>query len=195
MQKGFAFYWRQLGHVEKAFLVCVLLSITLYAMGAGPLKQTLVGFIAFALGLTALVRLARRAMKNAIWRLRNRLIAAYLFIAVVPVLLILTLVAMTAYVVMGQMAVYLITTELTNRQNNLSGQASALARVPAAADPERALNRFVETIRTNAFPNFELLAKGARVLRYPPDSQLTPPPPVWQRTHGLIARKEGEETR
>ena len=57
--------------------------------------------------------------KGAIWRLRNRLIVAYLFIAVVPVVLILVLMLVTSYAVIGQMAVYLVNRELENRMRTL----------------------------------------------------------------------------
>src|ERR1043166_3309130 len=142
MQKGWGASWRRLGAVEKAFVASLALYLLLYAFSNRFLPQATVGFATFLLGLTALIRLARRALRNAIWRLRNRLIAAYLFIAVVPVVLILVMGFMTGYVVIGQMAVYLVNTELTHRENSLLGAAVALARFPAS-DPERALNRFV----------------------------------------------------
>src|SRR5262245_32735979 len=112
MDKGLPFNWRQIGHMEKAFIALVLLNIVLYVGGVGWVAQVLVGLLAFAFGLISLIRLARRAMRNAIWRLRNRLIAAYLFIAVVPIVLIMSLAALTANAVIGQMAVYLVNTEL-----------------------------------------------------------------------------------
>lgn len=40
--------------------------------------------------LAAGLRLARRGVRAAVWRLRNRLVAAYLFIAVVPPILLLS---------------------------------------------------------------------------------------------------------
>lgn len=193
MQKRLPFQWRQLGLVEKAFIAFVLIFLATYIGRAGWLVQVSLGAIAFGLGLAALVRLARRAMRNAIWRLRNRLIAAYLFIAVVPVVLILTLVALTANAVIGEMAVYLVNTELNHREANLMGPAAALARFPAW-DTDRALNRFAAQVR-NAFPSFELLVTGSRELRYPPDSTLTAPPPAWQRASGLILRNDGDENR
>src|SRR5690349_3850652 len=192
MQKGWGAVWRRLGPVEKAFVASVVLYLLLYAFSTGFLPQALVGFAAFLLGLTALIRLARRALRNAIWRLRNRLIAAYLFIAVVPVVLIIVMVSMTGYVVIGQMAVYLINTELSHRENSLLGAATALARFPAG-DPERAVNRFVMMNR-NVFPEFDMLVTGSKELRHPADSRLTAPPPAWKRAHGLVVQsKKGED--
>jgi sigma-B regulation protein RsbU (phosphoserine phosphatase) len=132
-------------------------------------------------------------MRNAIWRLRNRLIAAYLFIAVVPVVLIITMVALTANAVIGQMAVYLVNTELNHREANLLRPAEVQARVPAET-PERALSRFAAQLR-NAFPAFELLISGSVDVRYPANSNLTAPPPAWNRASGLIVRHDGAEKR
>ena len=112
MQKGYGEYWRRLGRVEKAFLISVLFYVILYFTHAAPTLQSVFALAIFFLGIVTLFRLARRAMKKAIWRLRNRLIAAYLFIAVVPIVLILSLVVIAGWAVIGQMAVYLINTEL-----------------------------------------------------------------------------------
>lgn len=186
--------WRQLGGTEKAFLIAVGLYVILAATGASATWQSLLGLASIILGLLSLFRLARRAMRSAIWRLRNRLIAAYLFIAVVPIVLILTLVGFAGYAVIGQMAIYLVNTELNHREDALMRQVEALARVPAA-DPERALGR-AAMMTHNIFPSFELLVTGPeRTLRYPPDATLTQPPAQWHRAHGLILRKEGKEDR
>src|ERR1035441_5823686 len=140
MWKGFGSAWRRLGLIAKAFLIVLAVWLALYFSGVSSLAQSLVGLAAFFLGLVALFRVARRGMRKAIWRLRNRLIAAYLFIAVVPIILILALVGIAGYAVIGQMAVYLVNTELTHRINGLLFPAEALARVPIA-DPEATINR------------------------------------------------------
>src|SRR5579859_1606985 len=63
-------------------------------------------------GVVALVavegRWAIQAMRQSIWRLRNRLMVTYLFIAVVPIVLILALAAVGTWIVAGQMAIYLV---------------------------------------------------------------------------------------
>jgi sigma-B regulation protein RsbU (phosphoserine phosphatase) len=193
MRKGLDF-WRQLGGIEKAFLIAVALWALLVATGIAPTWQSLLALASVLLGLVSLFRLARLAMRSAIWRLRNRLIAAYLFIAVVPIVLILTLVGFAGYAVIGGMAAYLVNTELTHREEALMRQAEALAHVPAA-DPERALGRAAMMVRS-AFPDFQLLVTSpGRTLRYPPDAVLTQPPAKWHRAHGLILRKEGKEDR
>ncbi len=190
MQKGYGQEWRRLGRVEKIFLTLIVLYLILYFTRLSPGWQTVVGLAAFLFFLATLFRAARRGMKQAIWRLRNRLIAAYLFIAVVPIVLILTLVGLAGWAVIGQMAVYLVNTELTHRENALQRQAEILARLPMR-DQEITVNRFVMSMR-NAFPNPQLLVTGKEPLRYPADNTLEPPPPGWQRASGLVIRKDGD---
>ena len=180
---------RWLGRIEKAFLVFAAVFALLYFTRVAPIVQLLAALGAFILVSLALVKLARRGMRKAIWRLRNRLIVAYLFIAVVPILLIAALAVIAGYAVIGQMAVYLVNTELTHRVNGLLRPAEALARSPVG-DPEQTLRRFVPMIR-NGFPQFELRISGHEDLRYPPESQLEPPPLAWKRTSGLILKQGG----
>src|ERR1044071_2643507 len=111
MRKGLDF-WRRLGGIEKTFLVLAAIYAMVAAIGRTPLAQTLLALATVITGLLALLQIARRGIRRAIWRLRNRLVAAYVLIAVVPVVLILTLVGLAGYAVIGQMAVYLVNTEL-----------------------------------------------------------------------------------
>ncbi|MBS1859216.1 MAG: SpoIIE family protein phosphatase [Acidobacteria bacterium] len=186
MEKTGGVSWARLGRVEKALLVAVALYALLYFTGVAPLLRFGVAVVGVFLLAGSLYRLARYALRNLIWRLRNRLIVAYLFIAVVPIVLILVLLATTAYVVVGQMAVYLVYTELQNRMRVLTFPANNLARAPAR-DPQIALNQTVNTVRRQ-FKDFELLSTGETPLRYPPDSKLAPPPEAWKNTSGLVLR-------
>jgi len=190
MQKGVAGFWRRLGRVEKAFLISILLYFALRIWGGSAVGQAVVALVAFFLGLIALFRVARRGMKEAIWRLRNRLIAAYLFIAVVPIVLILLLVGIAGWMVIGQMAVYLVNTELTHREMSLWYPAEALATDPTTGDPQPAVRRFSMMIR---FPAFQLLLKGSHPIQYPEGAPIDPPSPDWKDAHGLILKKEGGE--
>jgi sigma-B regulation protein RsbU (phosphoserine phosphatase) len=195
MEQGGRISWRSLGRLEKAFVLLLLVYVILRVTGAVPDAQWLLAFLVFLLGIAVAFRLARRGLRKAIWRLRNRLIAAYIFIAVVPVVLILLLVGIASYVVIGQMAVYLVNTELRHREAVLLRSAEALAIVPVrSADPTAALRRF-ESVTRNAFPESALLITGQRELRFPPDNAISHPPSEWQRASGLILKQEGSEDR
>ncbi len=88
------------------------------------------GFLLF-LAVCALVYLVVRAGMWArdylLWRLRNRLIAAYLFIAVVPVLLLLTMAGLAAYLLYWQLGSYVIYNEVEGRMIRLAEVTGSLA--------------------------------------------------------------------
>ncbi len=193
MEPGGRISWRSLGRLEKALVLLALVYIILRLTGAMPDAQWWIACLSFLLAVVVAFRLARRGLRKAIWRLRNRLIAAYVFIAVVPVVLILLLAGIAGYVVIGQMAVYLVDTELRHRQGVLLRSAEALALVPVT-DPSTALRRF-ESITRNAFPEFSLLITGQREFRYPPGNTISQPPDEWRRASGLIVKGEGGEDR
>ncbi len=191
MANGVALYWRKIAAVEKAFLLALIVYATLYFSGAMPNLRSAMGLLAFALGLASLFHLSRVAMRKAIWRLRNRLIAAYLFIAVVPVVLILALAVIGGWVIIGQMAVYLVNTELQHRESILQRQAEILARIPMR-DPETAVNRFVMATRV-AFPDSRLRITGREDLRHPAGANIEQPPAEWRQEKqagGLVIRRE-----
>jgi phosphoserine phosphatase RsbU/P len=193
MRKGNG-VWRRLDGIEKAFLLALVLYLIFVLTGLALPLRPLFMVVALVLGAVAAFRLARHAMQRAIWRLRNRLIAAYLFIAVVPIVLILTLVGFAGWAVLGQMAVYLVNTELRHRENQLTRQAEALARVPVA-DSDRALGR-AGVMLHDAFPDFELLIRrGSQQLRYPESARIVPPPVSWGDEHGLVLKREDGEDR
>ncbi len=194
MEKGPAHYWRRMRRIEKAFLTCFIFYVLLRISGVSPIGQTAAAVIAFLLGIITLFRLARRGMKEAIWRLRNRLIAAYLFIAVVPIVLILTLVGIAGWMVIGQMAVYLVNTELTHREMSLWRPAEALAHQPTTGDHGPAVRRFSMMIRSG-FPSFQLLVRGQNQFTYPESAQIAPASSEWKDAHGLILKREGGEQR
>ena len=69
------------------------------------------------------VRIGRRCVKAAVWRLRNRLLVTYTFIAVVPIALILSRAGLGAYFLVNQLAVYVVTAELDRRISALETRA------------------------------------------------------------------------
>jgi sigma-B regulation protein RsbU (phosphoserine phosphatase) len=62
-----------------------------------------------------------------LWRLRNRLIVAYVFIAVVPVVLLLTMAAVAAYGLYLQLGAHLLHDDLQQRISMVAGDGEAIA--------------------------------------------------------------------
>ncbi|MEO8595493.1 MAG: SpoIIE family protein phosphatase [Candidatus Solibacter sp.] len=200
MTKDDAVSWRGLGRVEKVFLVLLAVWALLFFSGFGQRYQTLAGVAAIVMGVVTIIKIGRMALRNLIWRLRNRLIVAYLFIAVVPIVLLLALMLVTSYALVGQMAVYLVNSELANRARILSIRAQILARPlrpnpqpgtprPPGRDAQFGVARSLTGLQ-GQFPNVQILATGEQEYRYPPDANITPPPEQWKNASGLVTRRD-----
>ena len=189
MPSGYGSYWGRLTRTQKVFLAFIAVYIALYFSHLAPTARSMAGICAVLTGLAAAFQLVRRGLRTAIWRLRNRLLVAYVFIAVVPLILVVALVTLSGYVVIGQMAVYLVNKELENRELQLQRAAMAMARFPAS-NPEVATNRTADIIR-HSFPEFDMIASGEHVIRFPKDTTLTHPPSAWgeRALGGLILRE------
>ncbi|MDW8131937.1 MAG: hypothetical protein RMI94_15410, partial [Bryobacterales bacterium] len=140
-------------------------------------------------GLTAalLLRWLRWGIRKLLWRLRNRLLVAYLFIAVVPMALLSGLVASAAWILTGQIAVYVAASELERRAKMLSEVAQGLARTPPASLPDRL--RWIGPYLRERHPGLELAVfRREGSWRYPPESSLEKPPPAWEDRSGLLVK-------
>jgi sigma-B regulation protein RsbU (phosphoserine phosphatase) len=126
MRKGLREFWRRLGRVEQAFLFLAAIFVLLKISGVSPDGQILTALAALIVGIACLVRLGSRMVRKLIWRLRNRLIVAYVFIAVVPIALILTLAYAAGWTLVGQVAAYFVRTALADRERSLLRQTEYL---------------------------------------------------------------------
>src|SRR6266704_987524 len=107
--------WKRLSWLD---LVCS-------AVGAGGLLAVLFGlhggffsflkYLAFLASVFLLFRLIGWWRNRLLWSLRNRLIVAYLFIAFVPILLIVTLVFLAGRILYSQLGAYLLHEDIHNR--------------------------------------------------------------------------------
>jgi sigma-B regulation protein RsbU (phosphoserine phosphatase) len=193
MKPGGGEFGLAFGRMEKIFIGLLLLYALLFFSGAAPGLQIWVLLAAFFCGLVCFFRLIRRVTRTMIWRLRNRLIVAYLFIAVVPVVLMVALLLGTSYAVVGQTAAYLAYTALNSRMRLLNLPAVAMSRGPSR-DPQTALMRYEETLQ-GTFPGFEILSTGENAFRYPAAATLEAPPEPWKNASGLITKGNGDKKR
>jgi phosphoserine phosphatase RsbU/P len=92
--------------------------------------QSLGGWVSFlsSVAITLFCVLAFRWLKSRIlWRLRNRLIVTYVFIGVIPVVLLVTLALGTFYLFAGQFATFVVTTGLSSELKSLEAANAAIA--------------------------------------------------------------------
>ncbi len=136
-----------------ALTLAILLSILQRLLGWLRLSwgQSLGGWVSFLSFLATLLFawLAFRWLKAKIlWRLRNRLIVTYIFIGVVPALLLISMAFATLYLFAGQFANFIVTSEIHLQLHGVEAVNSAFAH-ELAARLERGDNS----------PNVELLER------------------------------------
>jgi sigma-B regulation protein RsbU (phosphoserine phosphatase) len=86
-------------------------------------------FIAAILGLLLFVRWLRN---DLMWRLRNRLIVTYVFMAVVPILLLIAMAGIAGYIFAGQFATFIVTSDIRSELKSLEAGNSTLAEALGA---------------------------------------------------------------
>jgi sigma-B regulation protein RsbU (phosphoserine phosphatase) len=75
---------------------------------------------------------ARRLSSKLLWRLRNRLIVTYIFIGVIPLVLLVALAVRTIELFAGQFATFVVTSKLQTELRDLDARNQVLARSIAA---------------------------------------------------------------
>lgn len=180
---------RSLGWTER--LLGVLLLLTGFFWWSGKLDSLgglLLMVLTLAFGIAVGFKIALQLVRQAIWRLRNRLIVAYLFVAVVPVILLAMLTVTAAWAISGQIAAYLLNVEMDRRVNSLRQTAGSLSR----ALPQGRLEavRRAGFIFRDRFPGLEILLRDQEgsEIRYPEDSTLQAPPSGHPDTAGLVIK-------
>src|ERR1700722_7062721 len=84
-------------------------------------------FTTFLFFFFAVVLIFRLAYRPVLWRLRNRLIVTYLFIGVIPILLLLLIGGVAGYLFAGQFATYIASSDLQSELLHLQAANDALA--------------------------------------------------------------------
>jgi phosphoserine phosphatase RsbU/P len=129
-----------------------------------------------------------RLLRKAVWRLRNRLYVTYVFIAVVPIVLVAALAWIGGYILINQLAIYLVTSELDRRIASLDTAAESIVR-SAPADRSVVVRRMTELFYREHYPGIEVLVRdGGKLIRYPDDGTLPEPRDGWKETRGVLLR-------
>jgi sigma-B regulation protein RsbU (phosphoserine phosphatase) len=130
--------------------------------------------------------------RKLLWRLRNRLLFTYLFIAIIPILLILGIVALTGFLLYVQLAGYLIASDLESKAQQLGVANLAVAselteRGSSATDPAllELLEREHATL-TGDFPGLILVLTAgghSQVIPSAPAPVSCSEQPAWAEGH------------
>jgi len=136
-------FWKSLSKLDWIAFAVVLLGIWAGWSGNPLQGDAAMRFLRF-LALLALLYLAYRAWsrwrQELLWSLRNRLIIAYVFIAFVPILLLVILAGRARQIIYAQLGSYMLHEEIHRRVDLLADSAAHIAAaeetLPASINQE-----------------------------------------------------------
>src|SRR3984893_180137 len=108
-------YWRRLSRLDLVALVVLLAGGAFSALDVKGTVFSFVKFLAILSGAYLIFRVVGWGRSRLLWSLRNRLIVAYLFIAVLTILLIMTFVVLAGRFLYSQLGAYLLYEDLHRR--------------------------------------------------------------------------------
>src|SRR5689334_10252547 len=139
-------FWRRLSRPDLVAALVVVLGAILFATGRSGRVISFVKFAAlFCLGYL-LVRVIAWSRARLLWSLRNRLIVAYLFIALVPVVLTAVLAFLSATILYRQFGGYILYQDLQRRVDMVAAGTDQIAAALESALPamqEEAVDRVI----------------------------------------------------
>jgi phosphoserine phosphatase RsbU/P len=86
-----------------------------------------VSFLSFSVTVLLAFLAFRWLKEKLLWRLRNRLIVTYVFIGVIPAILLIAMTFITIYLLAGQFANFIVMSELDSRLRSLGAVNAAIA--------------------------------------------------------------------
>ena len=110
-----------------AFLYLLLRLLRLAGSQHGASLAGWIDFLNFVGGLLLFLLFVRWLRNDLMWRLRNRLIVTYVFMAVVPILLLVGMAVIAGYIFAGQFATFIVTTDITSELKSLQASNNGLA--------------------------------------------------------------------
>jgi sigma-B regulation protein RsbU (phosphoserine phosphatase) len=119
--------WNRLSRLDVVALVVLLAGGTASAVDVRSAVLSFVKFLAVVSGAYLIFRVVAWGRGRLLWSLRNRLIVAYLFMAAVPVLLIITFMVLAGQFLYSQLGAYLLYEDLHRRIEMITDIAQHIA--------------------------------------------------------------------
>src|SRR5437588_6842280 len=120
-------FWRRLSWLEIVCAILVALGLLVELFGINGRVFRFLECLAVVAGAYLIARFVGWWRSRLLWSLRNRLIVAYLFIAAVPILSILTLVVLAARILYSQLGAYLLYEDIHKRIDMLADISEHIA--------------------------------------------------------------------
>lgn len=156
--------------LARLALLLAALTAPLYALGKLWPSLTSKGwypvtldFLLWFLAVVLLLLGYRWLRKHLMWRLRNRLVVTYMFIGVIPVLLLIMMAGIAGYLFAGQFATFVVTSDISEELKRLeAGNAILATEIAVRArdprfEPEEVIKVAHERLRTE-FPGETITA-------------------------------------
>ena len=119
--------WKRLSRLDVISAVVAAAGVLFTALGLSGSLANFVKYLAAIAAFYLAIRLIGWWRSRLLWSLRNRLIVAYLFIAFVPILLIVTLVVLAGRILYSQLGAYLLHEDIDNRKAMLADISDHIA--------------------------------------------------------------------
>jgi len=119
--------WNRLSRLDVVALVVLLAGGAASAVDVRSAVLSFVRFLAVVSGAYLIFRVIAWGRGRLLWSLRNRLIVAYLFMAAVPVLLIITFMVLAGQFLYSQLGAYLLYEDLHRRIEMITDIAQHIA--------------------------------------------------------------------
>src|SRR5947208_15674275 len=155
--------WSRLSWLDIVCSAIVVMGLLVELFGLSGGFFSFLGFLAVIAGVYLSVMLVGWWRSRLLWRLRNRLIVAYLFIAVVPILSIIILVVLAARILYSQLGAYLLYDDIHQRIEMIADIAQHIAiahqSLPASInenESERILAEQSHAVHDGELPNLEI---------------------------------------
>jgi len=126
-------------------LFALQLSLKLLAPAAADSIGVWVKFLVFDTALLFCIVAFRLLKRKILWRLRNRLIVTYVFIGVIPAVLLVAMALITLYGFAGQFAIFVVTSEINSQLRRMEAVNAAVGN-ELAARLERGDNPAAESL-------------------------------------------------
>ena len=119
--------WRRLSGFDIAAVVIFALGAGAMALGISGAISNFLKFLAVLAAFYLIFRFIGWWRSRLLWSLRNRLIVAYVFIAAVPILLILILGFLAGRILYSQLGAYLVYEDIHARINTVADMSEHIA--------------------------------------------------------------------
>src|SRR5215469_13951347 len=184
--------------VDKVALTALILRVTYLVAAVASGSQlpgaTLVRVFFNVTVILFLVLSFPRLMRRFMWRVRHRLLVTWIFVGVVPIVLIFLLLAEVGFILMGQLVSYMTTNEIVRESESIRSAADTLAwsieHNGPAAIPQLAAAFVKETSEARHSEVGAMVRVGQQVVVTPQAGSIAEIP-VWSRpgSFGLIKDK------